>query len=332
MKLPRRNFLHLAAGAAAAWPLAARGQQGERMRRIGVLMGTAETDPEASRRVAEFQRGLQAQGLIDGRNIRIEFGWAGSDDERIKTYAAELVATSPDVLVATNSPGVAALRQATHTVPIVFVGIGDPVVQGFVDSLARPGGNLTGFTGFEFTLGGKWVGLLKEIAPAVTRATYIFHPEIGPYYPLWLGSIEAAADVTSIELTAAPIRAVADIERVIGAVAGQPNGGLIVQPDSYTIANRKLIIELSLRQRLPAISAYRSNTADGGLMSYGPDVPDLYRRCAAYVDRILKGEKPGNLPIQQPTKLDLVINLTTAKALGLTVPPTLLARADEVIE
>jgi putative ABC transport system substrate-binding protein len=327
----RREFI-ASVGAIAAWPTAARTQQATAIRRIGVLMGTAETDPEASRRVAEFQRGLQAQGLIDGLNIRIEFGWAGSDDERIKTYAAKLVATSPDVLVATNSPGVAALRQATHTVPIVFVGIGDPVVQGFVDSLARPGGNVTGFTGFEFTLGGKWVGLLKEIAPAVTRATYIFHPEIGPYYSQWLGSIEAAAAATGIELTAAPIRAVADIERAIGAIAGQPNGGLIVQADSYTIANRKFIIELSLRHRLPAISAYRSNTADGGLMSYGPDVPDLYRRCAAYVDRILKGEKPGNLPIQQPTKFELIINLKTAKALGLDVPSSLLARADEVIE
>jgi putative tryptophan/tyrosine transport system substrate-binding protein len=271
-------------------------------------------------------------GWTEGGNVQFDERWAGSDGERIKTYAAELVATSPDVLVATNSAVVAALRQATHTVPIVFVGIGDPVVQGFVDSLARPGGNLTGFTGFEFTLGGKWVGLLKEIAPAVTRATYIFHPEIGPYYSHWLGSIEVAAAATSIELTAAPIRAVADIERAIGAIAGQPNGVLIVQADSYTIANRKLIIELSLRHRLPAISGYRSDTADGGLISYGPDVPDLYRRCAAYVDRILKGEKPGDLPVQQPTKFELVINLKTAKALGLEVPPTLLARADEVIE
>jgi putative ABC transport system substrate-binding protein len=328
----RREFITLVGGTAVTWPLAARAQQPERMRRIGVLMGTVETDPEASRRVTEFQRGLQAQGLIDRRNIRIEFGWAGPDSERIKTYAVELVATSPDVLVATNSPGVAALRQATYTIPIVFVGIGDPVSQGFVDSLARPGGNVTGFTGFEFTLGGKWVGLLKEIAPAVTRVTYIFHPEIGPYYSLWLGSIEAAAAATSIELTAAPIRAVADIERAIGAIAGQPNGGVIVQPDSYTLANRKLIIELSLRHRLPAISAYRSNTADGGLMSYGPEVPDLYRRCAAYVDRILKGEKPGDLPVQQPTKFELLINLKTAKAIGLDIPPMLLGRADEVIE
>jgi putative tryptophan/tyrosine transport system substrate-binding protein len=191
---------------------------------------------------------------------------------------------------------------------------------------------VTGFTGFEFTLGGKWIGLLKEMTPAITRVTYIFHPEIGPFYPLWVGSVEAAAVAASIELTAVPIRAVADIERAVGAIAGQPNGGLIVQPDSYTIANRKLIIELSLRQRLPAIFAYRSETADGGLMSYGPDLPDLYRRCAAYIDRILKGEKPGELPVQQPTKFELVINLKTARSLGLEVPPTLLARADEVIE
>jgi putative tryptophan/tyrosine transport system substrate-binding protein len=191
---------------------------------------------------------------------------------------------------------------------------------------------VTGFTFGEFTLGGKWVGLLKEINPTITRATYIFHPEIGPYYPLWVGSVEAAAVATNIELTAVPIRAVADIERAIGAIAGQPNGGLIVQPDSYTIANRKLIVELSLRYRVPAISAYRSETAEGGLMSYGPDLPDLYRRCAAYVDRILKGEKPSELPVQQPTKFELVINLKTAKALGLDVPWILQQRADEVIE
>jgi putative tryptophan/tyrosine transport system substrate-binding protein len=330
--MKRREFITLVGGAAAVWPLAARAQQRERVRRVGVLMGTAETDPEASRRVAEFQRGLQAQGLIDRRNIRIEFGWAGPDGERIKSYAAKLVGTSPDVLLATNSPGVAALRQLTRTIPIVFVGIGDPVGQGFVASLARPGGNVTGFTGFEFTLGGKWVGLLKEITPAITRATYIFHPEIGPYYPLWVESVKAAADASSIELTAVPIRAVADIERAIAAIAGQPNGGLIMQPDSYTIANRKLIIELSLQYRVPAISAYRSETAEGGLMSYGPDLPDLYRRCAAYVDRILKGEKPSELPIQQPTKFELVINAQTARTLGIDVPPTLLARADEVIE
>jgi ABC-type uncharacterized transport system substrate-binding protein len=327
----RRQFITLLGGA-AAWPLAAHAQQGERMRRIGVLLPSAADDPEYQARITAFLQGLAQLGWLDGHNVRIDTRWAGADADRIRKYAAELVGTSPDVLLATNSPGVAALRQATRSIPIVFMGIGDPVVQGFVTSLARPGGNVTGFTGFEFTLGGKWIGLLKEMTPAITRVTYIFHPEIGPFYPLWVGSVEAAAVAASIELTAVPIRAVADIERAVGAIAGQPNGGLIVQPDSYTIANRKLIIELSLRQRLPAIFAYRSETADGGLMSYGPDLPDLYRRCAAYIDRILKGEKPGELPVQQPTKFELVINLKTARSLGLEVPPTLLARADEVIE
>jgi ABC-type uncharacterized transport system substrate-binding protein len=330
--MKRRAFVSLLGGVAVAWPLAAHAQQGERMRRIGVLLPSAADDPEYQARITAFLQGLAQLGWLDGHNVRIDTRWAGADADRIRKYAAELVGTSPDVLLATNSPGVAALRQATRSIPIVFMGIGDPVVQGFVTSLARPGGNVTGFTGFEFTLGGKWIGLLKEMTPAITRVTYIFHPEIGPFYPLWVGSVEAAANAASIELTAVPIRAVADIERAVGAIAGQPNGGLIVQPDSYTIANRKLIIELSLRQRLPAIFAYRSETADGGLMSYGPDLPDLYRRCAAYIDRILKGEKPGELPVQQPTKFELVINLKTARSLGLEVPPTLLARADEVIE
>jgi putative tryptophan/tyrosine transport system substrate-binding protein len=330
--MKRRAFVSLLGGVAVAWPLAAHAQQGERMRRIGVLLPSAADDPEYQARITAFLQGLAQLGWLDGHNVRIDTRWAGADADRIRKYAAELVGTSPDVLLATNSPGVAALRQATRSIPIVFMGIGDPVVQGFVTSLARPGGNVTGFTGFEFTLGGKWIGLLKEMTPAITRVTYIFHPEIGPFYPLWVGSVEAAAVAASIELTAVPIRAVADIERAVGAIAGQPNGGLIVQPDSYTIANRKLIIELSLRQRLPAIFAYRSETADGGLMSYGPDLPDLYRRCAAYIDRILKGEKPGELPVQQPTKFELVINLKTARSLGLEVPPTLLARADEVIE
>jgi putative tryptophan/tyrosine transport system substrate-binding protein len=258
--------------------------------------------------------------------------WAGPNVERIKSYAAELVDAQPDLILGISSPSVAALRQATRTIPIVFAGIGDPVGQGFVQSLARPGGNITGFTGLEFSLGEKSVGLLKELAPRVTRAAFLFHPEIGPYNSLWQKSVEAAAAVLAVEVIAAPIRAIADIERVIGAMAVQPNGGLIVEPDGYTIGNRRLIIELAARRRLPAVYTYRYEAAEGGLVAYGPDVPDLNRRAADYADRILKGESPANLPVQQPLRYELAVNLKTAKALGLTVPQSILLSADEVIE
>jgi putative ABC transport system substrate-binding protein len=302
------------------------------MRHVGVLMSAIESDPEGPSRTDAFEQGLRALGWTDRRNLRIDYRWAGPDAQRTRAFAAELISATPDVIVATNSPGVAVLRQATRTIPIVFVNIGDPVGQGFVASLSRPGGNITGFTGLEFSLGGKWLGFLKEIAPNVTRATYLFHPEIGPYYSLWLGSVAAAAATFGVALTPAPVRTDVDIERAISALAAQPNGGLIVQPDAYTNANRKLIIELAARHRLPDIYAYRFEAADGGLLSYGTDVPDVYRRCAAYVDRILKGEKPADLPVQQPLKYLLVINTKTAKALGLTVPLTLQVAADEVIE
>jgi putative ABC transport system substrate-binding protein len=329
--MKRRAFI-AGLGGAAAWPLAARAQQDTRVRRIGVLVGLAEDDPYTHGRFAPFRQGMHQRGWSEDRNLRIDYRWAGPDVERIKFYAAELVRAQPDVLLAIASPSVAALQQATRAIPIVFAGIGDPVGQGFVANLARPGGNITGFTGLEFSVGEKWVGFLKELAPGVTRIAYLFHPEMGPYYALWLKSVEAAAASLGVETTAAPVRAPADIERAISAIAIHPNGGLVVQPDGYTLTNRRLIIELAARHRLPAVYTYGYQAVEGGLVSYGTDAADQYRRAADYVDRILKGEKPADLPVQQPLKYELVINLKTAKALGLNIPPTLLVRADEVIE
>ena len=328
----RRKFITLV-GSAAAWPLAAGAQQAERVRRVGVLSsGVAVGDPQIRAFITAFQQGMQERGWSEGRNLQVDYRWAGSDVEQIKSYAAELVDAQPEVIFAITSPSVAALQRATRTIPIVFVAISDPVGQGFVASLARPGGNITGFTGLEFSIGQKWVAYLKELAPRLTRLAYLFHPEIGLNYPLWLKSVDDAAATLGIETTAAPVRSVAEIERAIGAIAAQPNGGLIVQPDGYTIANRRLIIELLARHRLPAVWTYRFEAADGGLLSYGTDALDQYRRSAAYVDRILKGETPAELPVQQPLKYELVINLRTAKEMGLELPASLLAAADEVIE
>jgi putative tryptophan/tyrosine transport system substrate-binding protein len=326
----RREFIAGLVG--TAWPVLVLAQQSDRVRRIGVLSGLAEDDAQAQARVAAFRQGMRERGWNEGRNLKIDFCWAGADAGRIKSCAAELVGLAPDATLATSSASVAALKQVTRAIPIVFAGIGDPVGQGFVESLARPGGNITGFTGLEFSLGEKWVELLKQVAPNVNRATYIFHPEIGPYYPKWLKSVETAATNFGVEMIAAPVRTVADVERTIGVIAAQPNGGLIVQPDSFTIDNRKPIIESAARHRVPTVYAYRSHTAEGGLVSYGPDPVDQFRQAAAYVDRILRGEKPMDLPVQQPLKYELVFNLKTAKALGLAIPETLLAAADEIIQ
>jgi len=329
----RRDFIILISGAGASWPLAARAEQAERVRRVGVLSsGLAADDPATIERIEAFRQGMQERGWSEGRNLQIDYRWAGSDVDQIKSYAAELVGSQPEVILAITSSSVAALPRATHTIPIVFVAISDPVGQGFVASLSRPGGNITGFTGLEFSLGQKWVGLLKDLAPRVTRIAYLFHPEIGPFYLLWLKTVEGAATTLCVEATAAPVRAVADIQRAIDAIAAKPNGGLIVQPDGYTVVNRRLIIELVARHRLPAVYTYHNDVEEGGLASYGPHDPDQFRRCTDYVDRILKGESPTALPVQQPLRYELVINLKTAKTLGLTVPSTLLATADEVIE
>ena len=327
----RREFLGLVGGAAAAWPLAARAQQTERIRRIGALMNLASDDAEGQARLAAFHQGLQEWGWAVGRNVRIDTRWGAGDAVRYRRYAAELVALAPDIILASNTSIVRALQEATRTVPIVFAGGTDPVGGGFVASLARPGGNTTGFTLFEYGISVKWLELLKEIAPRVTRVAVLRNPtatgSVGQ-----LGAIQGVAPSFGVELSPVDVRDAGEIERAVTAFARGSNGGLIVLANASAQVHRALIVTLAARHRLPAVYYLRFFVTGGGLISYGPGNIDLYRRAAGYVDRILKGEKPADLPVQQPTKYQLVINLKTAKALGPTVPPTLIARADEVIE
>jgi len=329
-KMKRREFITLLGGA-AAWPLAARAQQDERMRRVGVLMTTAD-DREGQARVTLLKEGLQELGWTDGRNVQIETRFGGADVGRIRAHAAELVALAPDVLVGHGTPGTRALRQATSSIPIVMVPVIDPVEQGFVSSLAHPGGNITGFTFIDFQMVGKWLQMLKEAAPSVARAALMFNPDTSPYYYLYLRSFEAEPRSIAVEVTAAPVRDTAEVEEAIAKLGREPGRGVIVPPDAFTIVHRQLFIRLAQQHRLPAVYAYRAYVAQGALMSYGPEPYDLFRRSASYVDRILKGAKPADLPIQQPTKFELAINLKTAKALDLQIPERLLALADEVIE
>ncbi len=326
----RRDFITLMGGA-VAWPITARAQQGERMRRVGVLIALAADDPQSQRRMTAFVQGLQELGWTDGRNIRIDTRWTAGDTDRMRRQAAELVALAPDVILASGGTGVGALLEASRTMPIVFTLTVDPVGAGFVASLARPGGNVTGFTGYEYGIGTKWLELLKEIAPRVTRAAILRDASI----PQGIGQfavIQAAAPSLGIELRSVDVRNVDEIERGVTAFAREGNGGLIVTASSLAIVHRDLIIALAARHNLPAIYFQQFFVSAGGLVSYGFDPIDSHRRAAAYIDRILKGEKPGDLPVQVATKYELVINLKTAKALGLEVPPSLLARADEVIE
>ena len=327
--MKRRDFITLLGGA-AAWPFAARAQQRDQMRRIGILMNSAADDRDGQARLTGFLQGLQEFGWAAGRNVRIEYRWAPDDPDR-RRYAAELVALTPDVIMASTSASVAALQQASSTVPIVFAAVTDPVGQGFVASLARPGGNTTGFALYEYGTSTKWLQLLKEIAPGVTRVGVLRDPTV-PFTSGQLGAIQGAAPSVRVEVSPLGARAASEIEGVIAAFGSGSNGGLIVLGTTVTLAHRDLIITLAAKHRLPAVYPGRHYVTDGGLTSYGPDRADQYRRAAAYVDRILKGEKPADLPVQAPTKYELVVNLKTAKALGLTVPPTLLARADEVIE
>ena len=327
----RRKFLATLGGAAAALPLAARAQQAERMRRIGVLMGLVAGDPEAQSRVAAFEDGLRELGWVKGRSLSIEYRWAG-DGNVLRDHAAELLAMAPDLILANSTPVTVALRKQSGAVPIVFTQVVDPVGQGLVSNLAHPGGNVTGFTSFEFSIGTKWLEALKQTAPRVTRVALVFNPQSAPFADLFLRPIEAAAPSFSIMPIGAAVRDPADVDRVFDALAREPNGGLIVLPDISMTNYREAIVALAARHRVPAIYPLRFFAASGGLMSYGTDVNEVFRRAAAYVDRILKGTSPGKLPIQAPTKYELVINLKTAKALGLAVPPSLLARADEVIE
>ena len=327
----RRSFITLLGGAAAAWPLTARAQQREGMRRIGVLTNLAADDPVGQVRNTAFAQALAQLGWTVGQNLRIEYRWAAGDAERIRRYAAELVALAPDVMLATGAAGVAPMLHATRTVPIVFVLVPDPVGAGFVHSLARPGGNATGFVQYDYGLAGKWLELLKEIAPRVTRAGVLRDAAITAGVGLW-GALQAVAPSLGVEVSPVNVRDADEIERAVADFARSPNGGLIITGSALAVVHRHLIITLAAKHQLPAVYFQRPLVADGGLISYGADVLDQYRRAAGYVGRILKGEKPADLPVQSPTKYELVINLKTAKALGLDVPATVLARADEVIE
>src|SRR6516164_10291391 len=327
----RRRELIAALGGVAAWPLAARAQQPEQMRRIGVFMNVAEDDPSGQSRIAAFVQGLQQLGWTDGRNVRIDIRWGAGDPERIRKYAAELVALAPDVILASGGTTLGPLRKVSRTVPTVFTGVGDPVGAGFVDSLARPGGNATGFISFEWSISGKWLELLKEIAPGATRAVVLRDPELGSGASQF-AVIQAVAPSLRVEVNPVNVGSAAEIERAVAAFARAANGGLIATGGGRIRFHRDLIVKLAARHKLPAVYYDRVFVDSGGLISYGPDFVDQFRRAAGYVGRILKGEKPADLPVVQSTKFDLVINLSTAKALGLEVPPTLLARADEVIE
>jgi putative tryptophan/tyrosine transport system substrate-binding protein len=327
----RREFILLGGSAAAAWPLAARAEQLERMRRIGVLMNFAADDPEGQTRLVAFAQALAQSGWTDGHNVRIDIRWGAGEPERIRQYAAELVALAPEVILASGGTTLGPLRQVSRTVPTVFTGAGDPVGAGFVDSLSRPGGNATGFIAFEWSVSGKWLELLKEIAPGVTRAMVLRDSELGSGASQF-AVIQAVAPSLRVEVNPVNVGAAAEIERAVAAFARAPNGGLIATGGGRVRAHRDPIVKLAARHKLPAVYYDRVFVDSGGLISYGPDFVDQFRRAAGYVDRILRGERPADLPVQAPIKYELVINLRTAKALGFEVPPSLLARADEVIE
>jgi putative ABC transport system substrate-binding protein len=327
----RRRVLATLGGLAVAWPLVARAQQPERMRRVGALMAYAANDPQAQERNAAFLQALRQLGWTVGQNLQIEYRWAEGNEDDTRKYAAELVALAPDVIFASGSAGAGPLRRATRTVPIVFINVPDPVGSGLVDSLAQPGGNATGFTPYEYSIGAKWLELLKEIAPNVTRAAVLRDPAISAGLGLW-AAIQSVSRVVAIEVSPVNMGDAGEIERSIAAFARSPNGGLIMTGSALAVVHRDLTIALAARHRLPAVYYDRYFSVAGGLISYGPNIVDEFRRAASYVDRILKGEKPADLPVQVATKHDLVINLKTAEALGIEVPPTLIARANELIE
>ena len=330
-QLQRRKFIMLIAGAAMEWPVTARAQQPERVRRIGVLMNVAASQPEGQAQVAAFLQGLQQLGWSEGRNVRIDTRWGENDVERDRRYAAELLALAPDVILATGTLSVAALRRVTRTLPIVFADISDPVGAGLVDTLARPGGNVTGFMIFEYSLSGKWLELLKEVAPRLTRAA-VLRDSANPAGIAQFGAIQAAAQSLGVELRPVDVRDAGEIERAIASFSRLTNGGLTVTGSASVSVHHDLIVMLAARYKLPAVYSHRRMVIGGGLISYGPESVDPFRRAAGYVDRILKGEKPADLPVQAPTKYQLVVNLKTAKALGLELPASVLGRADEVIE
>lgn len=326
----RRDFITAFAGSAVAWPLAASAQQPQ-VRRVAVLMGIAENDPEGQARIAAFRQGLHDLKWDEGRNLRIDIRWGTGDAGRVKAYASELVNIAPDVILATNTPTVRSLKQATETIPIVFAGLTDPVGDGVVKSLSAPAGNITGFTSFNAETAGKWLELLKEIAPATQRAAVIFNPKTATH-AIFLPVMEVVAPRMGLTLIRQPVNEQASLSGAIGKLAGASGAGLVLIPDVFLALNRKMIFELATRAKLPTVCPVSYFAKDGGLVAYGSNFSDLFREAATYVDRILKGEKPSNLPVQDPIKYELVINLKTAKALGLVVPPSLLVRANEVIE
>jgi ABC-type uncharacterized transport system substrate-binding protein len=326
----RRDFIATVSGA-VAWPLAAQAQQSNRMRRVGLLMGYPEGDAEGQANLATFRQGLLELGWIEGRNIQIDVRWGGADPNKAQTFARELIGMTPDVIVPNTNLMTAILQKETQTIPIVFVFVGDPVASGYVTNLARPGGNTTGFSALDSAIGGKWLELLKEIAPHVTRVAVILHPETPPNVG-FLRAAEAAASSFGVKVVAIGVHSAPEIEHPVTEFAAEANGGLIIAPHAVTLTYRKLIIDLAARYRLPTVYGFRIFATSGGLLSYGTNPRDQFRRGASYVDRVLKGEKPGDLPVQDPTEYELVINLKTAKALGLDVPPLLQQRADELLE
>jgi putative tryptophan/tyrosine transport system substrate-binding protein len=333
--MKRREFISLIGGAAAAtllWPRAAPAQSSGRTRRIAVMMSNAEGDPEGESRAAALRQGLQDLGWMEGQNLRIDWFWSGADLAYVRAYAAELASAAPDLIVANGTVNLNAVKQAVRTTPVVFVVLNDPVGQGFISSLARPGGNITGFTFVEYSMFGKSLELLKQAAPAIARVGFMFNPETAAYYDQFLPSFEEDARRHAVAVTAARVRSDAEIDAAVGSLAAAPVGGLIVPPDTYTLVHREQIMKAAAQHRVPVIYSYRQHVKEGGLMSYGPETADIFRRSAAYIDRVFKGANPGELPAQAPAKFELAVNLKTATALGLTLPPTLLALADEVVE
>jgi putative tryptophan/tyrosine transport system substrate-binding protein len=328
--MQRRKFITLLSGAAAAWPSAAWAQNSQKTRRVSVLVGLAEDDPLAKTRIRAFRLAMRDLGWIDGRNVEIEYRFTGIDTESIKRHVAEVVRLAPEVIVANTTPVMAVLRQATSTIPVVFTVVNDPVGQGFISNLSHPGKNITGFSFIEPEIVGKWINLLADVKPDLSQITLMFNPDTAPYYEGYLRSFKALPQQASVELKAARVRTIAEVEQAIAGLI--PSGGLVAAADPYIIRIRTTILQRAAEHRVPVISAYRQFVEEGSLMSYGPDTPDIFRRTASYVDRILKGEKPGNLPAQSPDKFELVVNLRTARALGLSVRESFLLLADEVIE
>ncbi len=328
----RREFITLVGGTAVAWPLAARAQQTERVRRIAVLLGLAEHDPDVKSRTEPLRHGLRDLGWIEGRNIRIDYWFAAGNLDVIRKAVAEAIRSAPDVIVSHSTPIVAALRRATTSIPIIFAGLNDPVGQGLISSLAQPGGNITGFTFIGFELIGKWISLLNDVKPDLAHVALMFNPDTSGFYDSYLQSFKALRQTGSVEVAAAPVRSTAEIDRVFAELGRRPGNALIAAPDIFIIVQRQAILQAGEKHRVPVMSSYRQFVSEGALMSYGPDAGELFRRAATYVDRILKGAKPADLPVQAPTKYDLVLNLKTARALGLTIPESFQFLANEVFE